>query len=89
MSNPTDQQAPGSLSPELLDLLIDEHRACTEPRLRRLWDYYRNPASSDADGHVGRLAQEDGLPQRLTRAGSVGDADAQTGREIVIENDIA
>ena len=60
------------------------------PRLRRLWDYYRNPrvpASrfDDPSARPYRQAQEWGLPSRIT-----GDtSDAQVGRkEIVIENDI-
>jgi len=77
--NPTD-----TLDTNLLDVLIEEHRAISEPRLRKFWQYYRNPARRDAvDGQV-RLAQQDGLPTRLTKS-DTGDA---LGREVVIENDI-
>lgn len=68
---------------ELARQLSDHHRK-VRPRLRRLWDYYRNPAThASADAAQGnrwyRLAQEVGLPRRLTGA----------QREVVIENDIA
>ena len=81
---------PATLDTSLLDLLIDEHRSCSEPRLRRLWDYYRNPARSNGANHAGELAQAKGLPDRLTTAGRRdGQALGQPGRELVIENDIA
>ncbi len=89
MSHPTDHPVPSTLGPDLLDSLIEEHRGCTEPRLRRLWDYYRNPARSSIDGKVGVLAQEAGLPQRLTKAKAVGGLGVEAEREVVIENDIA
>lgn len=79
--------ADATLDPSTLSHLIDEHRAVSEPRLRRLWDYYRNPARGYAPGQTGRLAQEAGLPPRLTDARD--DGSARGGREIVIENDIA
>lgn len=87
MPHTIDPQPNATLDPSLLGLLIDEHKAVNEPRLRRLWDYYRNPARSGAAGEAGRLAQEAGLPARLT--GSLEDGYARAGREIVIENDIA
>lgn len=87
MSHTIDPQDTAIPHPSLLDLLIDEHRAMTGPRLRRLWDYYRNPTLSEAPGNPGRLAQAVGLPARLTGAREAGDA--RTEREIVIENDIA
>lgn len=71
-----------------LAVQISDHRQCRVPRLRRLWDYYRNPARPGVPGDKGAanvssgLAQADGLPDRLRpRPGRQ--------REIVIENDIA
>ncbi len=89
MNNPVDQQTPSTVSPALLELLIEEHRTCDEPRLRRFWDYYRNPSRRNAEGKVGRLAQEVGLPERLTRSNGIDRSGASVGREVVIENDIA
>ena len=91
---------PLGLPRDLLGHLIDEHDRRTAPRLRRLWDYYRNPAIVDLTGEhprTTRLAQEQGLPARLARnvaaATAVGSAAAgpADGRraEVVIENDIA
>ncbi|MFI4860965.1 MAG: phage portal protein [Phycisphaerales bacterium JB063] len=65
--------------------LLGDHLQLKRPRLRRLWDYYRNPARSGRpDAAVGghALAQADGLPARLR---SVPGRE----REVVIENDIA
>jgi hypothetical protein len=88
------------LDAALLGLLIDEHRSAARPRLERLWRYYRNPAEwsgRGGDALAGfrgagrpRLAQEAGLPPRLTgsRPDAHGD-DRDTRREVVIENDIA
>lgn len=87
MPQTIDRQTDATLDPSLLGQLIEEHRAVNEPRLRRLWDYYRNPTRSDASGKAGTLAQEAGLPARLTT--SREDGYARAGREIVIENDIA
>jgi hypothetical protein len=89
MSNATEHPVLSTLDPALLDSLIEEHRTCNEPRLSRLWDYYRNPARHRADGKVGCLAQEEGLPLRLTRSQGPDHVDVQAQREIVIENDIA
>jgi hypothetical protein len=66
--------------------LVADHLQCRAPRLRRLWDYYRNPARPHAAGNPprgsGGLAQAEGLPDRLQpRPGRE--------REVVIENDIA
>jgi len=66
------------LSDALLDAVIGEHVALRLPRLRKLWDYYRNPID-----HQGRPAQQRGLPARLNHAA----ADTPR-RERVIENDI-
>lgn len=89
--------ATGSVSRELLDVLLDEHEQTTAPRLRGLWAYYRNPMERpDAAGVLGGrgylLAQERGLPARLTgRRGPGAPLDDRSlwKREIVIENDIA
>lgn len=89
MSHQTDHEPPATIEPALLDLLIEEHRAGTEPRLRRLWDYYRNPTRQDPSGGNAHLAQEDGLPARLTQAHHAGGRNDPPSREIVIENDIA
>lgn len=78
-----------ALDPSLLDLLINEHQTEVEPRLRRLWDYYRNPARSDRTGSTSSLAQAEGLPSRLNPSRESDRAPHQSGREIVIENDIA
>ncbi|MCC6680033.1 MAG: hypothetical protein IT445_03930, partial [Phycisphaeraceae bacterium] len=51
---------PATLEADLLQALLDEHTTVTLPRLRRLWDYYRNPTNDQ-----GKPAQYFGLPQRL------------------------
>ena len=89
MSQPVDHAIFETLPSALLDVLIEEHQAITEPRLRRLWDYYRNPARHESGGKLTELAQEMGLPKRLART---PDQEALLGgvsREVVIENDIA
>jgi len=79
-----------ALSPQLLDVLLAEHKAVTLPRLERLWDYYRNPMQTLTEAEIrGRwysLAQEQGLPRRFQNSERPAD---QTPREVVIENDIA
>ncbi len=85
-----------------LDNLIDGHERGTLPRLRMLWNYYRNPlllrsveAGVAVQGRAYRLGQERGLPARIVGAGGgsggtgAGLRPAAGGREIVIENDIA
>jgi hypothetical protein len=79
------------ISADLLELLLDQHRQATLPAYQKLWDYYRNsPAPGISSGPLAagtsssatrrqRLAQEQGLPPRLTNH----------NREVVIENDIA
>ncbi len=78
------------LDAALLRLLLEEHATSTRPRLERFWRYYRNPARWPGGPEAGRarLAQEAGLPARLTRSRPEAD-DRDTRREIVIENDIA
>lgn len=88
MSHPIEQSVTHSVPSTLLDLLIDEHRSVTEPRLRKFWDYYRNPSKLDAQGQIDSLAQAAGLPKRLSRLNGVDQADKPGGREVVIENDI-
>jgi hypothetical protein len=88
------------LDSTLLRLLLAEHASAWRPRSERFWRYYRNPtdrSTTPGDPFPGfrgagrpRLAQEAGLPPRLTgarRDPSADDRDAR--REIVIENDIA
>ncbi len=63
-------------------------------RLRRLWDYYRNPellGTADMGRRRGprRWAQECGLPSRLTGVRDAAlDDRTEKRREVVIENDI-
>lgn len=79
------------LDEPLLRRLLAEHDAAL-PGLRRLWAYYRNPAARacrPGDEGRTRLAQESGLPRRLTGARARTDDDRAPAREIVIENDIA
>lgn len=89
MSPATEHVIPNALDPSLLDLLIEEHQEQTEPRLRRLWDYYRNPSRPDNTGSTSSLAQAAGLPSRLSPAPRSGRATHEPQREVVIENDIA
>ena len=90
MSEANPSHAHQTLDPSLLDFLIEEHRTCNEPRLRRLWRYYRNPERSEHASRTQRLAQSEGLPDRLTTArDDIGRTSGQSGREVVIENDIA
>jgi len=89
MSQPVDYEIQDTLPSALLDLLIEEHQAVTEPRLRRLWEYYRNPAKQEARGELTHLAQEMGLPKRLARSADEGVVKGGVSKEVVIENDIA
>ncbi len=79
------------LTEGLLEALLAEHEAAVETRLNPLWAYYRNEAAPAAPGVRGRLAQEVGLPTRITGIPSLGVShdDRSAAREIVIENDIA
>lgn len=71
------------LDREFLRMLIEEHQRVTAPRMEKLWKYYRNPWRG-SDGHGRRRVwQEKGLPARLQRSG------LESGREVVVENDIA
>lgn len=83
------------LDGDLVELLMHEHESEVLPVLRRLWSYYRNEMTdNELPGRVGRkyrLAQEEGLPARLTGLNTDGSVAfrGQPQREIVIENDIA
>jgi hypothetical protein len=87
------------LDPALLGLLIAGHAESTLPRFERFWTYYRNPAcqrSASGDPLSGfrgagrpRLAQESGLPPRITGSSRNPASDDRARAEIVIENDIA
>ena len=81
-----------NINPDSIDSLIAQHESDTRPRLHQLWNYYRNPmhpCAGPSRRHA-RLAQEVGLPQRLTGPRTLHHDDrASTNREIVIENDIA
>ena len=83
------------LDSELLECLLAEHERGVAPMLGRLWSYYRNPMRarhSRACGVGGwyRLAQEDGLPDRLRgRREGIWADDRGQERRAVIENDIA
>lgn len=83
-----------------LSALLADHTRNTQPRLDRLWSYYRNemtPAGGvtrwaawgrsggNEGGRAYRLAQEAGLPPRCT---GLTDDRAGNRREVVIENDI-
>lgn len=65
-------------------------REVASPRLRRLWDYYRNPTTPCRDNQLSsrpyRQAQEYGLPPRITADTTHLDV---VRKEVVIENDIA
>lgn len=75
----------GRLSEALLDVLIAEHEKRRLPRLRKLWDYYRNELRPGGVGRGYEPAQAMGLPTRL---GGV-DGEDRPKHERVIENDIA
>jgi hypothetical protein len=84
-----------SLTPSLLDVLLNEHEQGTRPELERLWAYYRNPRRSPAPSPFAtttrrtRQAQEEGLPARLRSPSSNPLVDDRSSaKEIVIENDI-
>ncbi len=103
-STPLHERAQTRLAPPPLppgvEAAIDRHQRLSQPRLKRLWDYYRNPmeqshlAAASAwrigaqSGKGYRLAQERGLPARLTSGDSRSDDRAWARKEIVVENDI-
>lgn len=76
------------LDAALLEALIVEHERDVEPKLRRLWSYYRNELTGaggpgESQGRWYRQGQACGLPARTRRLAETG------GGETVIENDIA
>ncbi len=73
------------LSEGLVESLLSTHLDRDMPRLERWWSYYRNAMRGSRSGRWYRLAQEAGLPDRVT-GGPEGRGDR---REVVIENDIA
>ena len=99
-------QLPANAAPALADAnrfreLIQRLRDSEAPRLRRRWDYFRNPLTPTITRNSGRStsdrpyrqAQEWGLPARITgttnSALSSQTADEVNRKEVVIENDIA
>jgi hypothetical protein len=85
----------GALNARTLADLIARHQA-QSASLAALWAYYRNPLTTRPASRSGRpynLAQQRGLPLRLSNPAAVGgNVDDRWGggqREIVIENDIA
>lgn len=81
------------LHPRTLASLLALHQA-QRPALAGLWAYYRNQLTPRPPSRCGRpyaLAQQRGLPLRLSNPAAVGGNvdDRLGGREIVIENDIA
>lgn len=73
------------LSEGLVESLLASHLERDVPRLERWWSYYRNAMRGSRSGRWYRLAQESGLPGRVT-GGPEGRGER---REVVIENDIA
>lgn len=71
------------LNAQEIDHLVAEHRHNRQPRFRNFWNYYRNPSQKKGKGDSPRLAQEAGLPARLSHHTH------DTSHERVIENDIA
>ena len=92
-------------SADYLEWLVDERSIDIQRRFSILWDYYANPSSaafsyrrnSAAGGRCYLLAQEYGLPARITGLVHSANMGAFEGRrisdiqrkEVVIENDIA
>jgi hypothetical protein len=90
----------GPLSAGEIEAALSAHALRTTPRLEWLWNYYRNPLETAGGWSIGRaagrayrLAQERGLPARLTGrpsgSGTLHLDDRRPRGEIVIENDIA
>jgi hypothetical protein len=77
-----------------VEAALREHERSGRARLEKLWSYFRNPLEpvgpAGMDGPRARLAQERGLPARLTGGSGDPRLDDRTGvrREVVIENDI-
>lgn len=75
------------LDAALLGALLEDHARRREPRMRRLWGYYRNALREDETGRM-RAWQEQGLPARFKRR-KRGSDDRDDQKERVVENDIA
>lgn len=88
------QSTPHTNLPPGVESAITRHDRLARPRLKRLWDYYRNPmdhtaaALTSRAGKGYRLAQERGLPARLTVNNPRSDDRGWANKERVIENDI-
>ncbi len=83
-----------SLDQDAIDRAIGNHKRERLPAMDRFWSYFRNesepvPSAGMGAGRRERLAQEAGLPTRLTGRDPLIDDRARSRREIVIENDIA
>ncbi len=78
------------LTDQALRNRLAHHATVFAPRLKRLWNYYRNSSTPHSDSHLSsrpyRQAQEYGLPPRITA--DTTDIDV-VRKEVVIENDIA
>ncbi|MEM1108708.1 MAG: phage portal protein [Planctomycetota bacterium] len=91
MSRATQDSSSPLIPSAVVDLLLAEHAAQTQPGLERLWRYYRNQATySGGDtrpnaslNYTSRCTQAQGLPNRLLNQ------QRDQSLEIVIENDIA
>ena len=86
-----DQDQHDALDLAFLEFLVHEHQHRVLPRFELFWDYYRNDlieaAADGSEARPYRLAQERGLPARLTSSHTT--PAKRQAREIVIENDIA
>lgn len=82
-----------ALDQQTIDKAIDDHKRERLPAMDRYWSYFRNESEPVLSAGIAstrrRLAQEAGLPSRLTGRDPLLDDRAQSRREIVIENDIA
>ncbi len=76
-----------ALDQDAIDKAIDDHKRERLPAMDRFWSYFRNESEPVPSAGRRRLAQEAGLPARLTGRDPL--LDDRTRREIVIENDIA
>lgn len=89
------QSHPTNRLPTTIADQLDHLFHVEQPRMARLWTYYRNPLRPRGAGEHDcdrpyRQGQEDGLPARLTGRRADGSPLESTSRkEIVIENDIA
>lgn len=84
-------QSNTAIKPQFLEFLIQEHVTRTLPRLGMLWDYYRNDLSDSYtnEDRAYQLAQQRGLPARLSHDVVGAGSRVTRRREVVIENDIA